>query len=68
MVKWWVPQLTAEAIKDSLLIHGHLGYSDEFPLEQRFRDVLGYQLADGTAQIQKIVIVRELIGREFLPY
>jgi cyclohexanecarboxyl-CoA dehydrogenase len=68
MVKWWVPQLTAKAIQDALLIHGHLGYSDEFPLEQRLRDVLGYQLADGTAQIQKIVIARELIGREFLPY
>ena len=68
MVKWWVPKLSAEAIKDSLLIHGHLGYSDEFPLEQRLRDVIGFQLADGTAQIQKIVVARELIGRESLPY
>lgn len=68
MCKWWVPRICADAIRDALLIHGHLGYSDEYPLEQRFRDVLAYQIADGTAQIQKIVISREIMGRESLPY
>jgi cyclohexanecarboxyl-CoA dehydrogenase len=68
MCKWWVPRICTDAIQDALLINGHLGYSDEYPLEQRFRDVLAYQLADGTAQIQKIIISREILGREFLPY
>ncbi|MBI1987701.1 MAG: acyl-CoA dehydrogenase family protein [Nitrospinae bacterium] len=68
MCKWWVPKISAEAIHDALLIHGHLGYSDEYPLEQRWRDVLAFQIADGTAQIQKIIISREILGREYLPY
>jgi cyclohexanecarboxyl-CoA dehydrogenase len=68
MVKWWAPRLSVEVIHDCLLIHGHLGYSDEFPLEQRLRDVIGFQIADGTAQIQKIVVAREIIGRDYLPY
>jgi hypothetical protein len=29
---------------------------------------MGLEIGDGTAQIQKIVIARELMGREVLPY
>ncbi|OGW12882.1 MAG: hypothetical protein A3G93_02700 [Nitrospinae bacterium RIFCSPLOWO2_12_FULL_45_22] len=68
MVKWWAPRLSVDIIHNCLLIHGHSGYSDEFPLEQRLRDVIGFQIADGTAQIQKIVVAREIIGRDYLPY
>jgi cyclohexanecarboxyl-CoA dehydrogenase len=30
--------------------------------------VLAVEIADGTAQIQKIIIARELYGRQFMPY
>ncbi len=36
--------------------------------EQRMRDVLAVEIADDTAQIQKIIIARELFGAEFVPY
>jgi hypothetical protein len=32
------------------------------------RDILAVEIADGTAQIQKIIIARELFGPEFVPY
>jgi len=32
------------------------------------RDELGLQIGDGTAQIQKMVIAREIVGRVALPY
>ena len=57
-----------KVIHDALLIHGHIGYSEEYPVEQRLRDAIGLELGDGAAQIQKLVIVREIMGREFLPY
>ena len=44
-------------------IHGHLGYSAELPLQQRLRDVMAYLTADGTAEIQKRVIARDLVHR-----
>ena len=66
--KWWGPLVASQAINDCLLIHGHYGYSTEYPHTQRLRDALAVQIADGTAQIQKIVIARELFGREFVPY
>ncbi len=68
MCKWFCPKVAVHAIHDCLLIHGHMGYSAELPLEQRLRDVIGLEIGDGTAQIMKLVIVRELMGRECLPY
>ncbi len=67
MVKWWAPKLSAEIIHECLLLHGHYGYTQELPLEQRLRDVIGWQIGDGTPQIQKLIISRQLLGREFAP-
>jgi len=68
MVKWWGPKLSVETIHQCLLLHGHYGYTDELPFEQRLRDVIGLELGDGTAQIMKVIVARELMGRETLPY
>jgi cyclohexanecarboxyl-CoA dehydrogenase len=66
MVKWWVPRLAFDAIQDCIVLHGHVGWSDELPLQQLLRDVSGMQIGDGTPQIQKLVIARQLYGRELL--
>jgi cyclohexanecarboxyl-CoA dehydrogenase len=68
MVKWWGPKLAVETIHQCLLHHGHYGYTDELPFEQRLRDVIGLEIGDGTAEVMKLVVARELIGRESLPY
>jgi cyclohexanecarboxyl-CoA dehydrogenase len=52
-----------EALRD----HWHYGYTQELPIEQRLRDVIGWQIGDGTPQIQKLVIARQLLGRDFAP-
>ncbi|MGH2583995.1 MAG: acyl-CoA dehydrogenase family protein [Dehalococcoidia bacterium] len=68
MAKWWAPKVAVDCIHDCLLLHGQYGYTQDLPHEQRLRDVIGLQIGDGTAQIQKIIIARELMGREYLPY
>ena len=68
MAKWWAPKLSVEAIHQCLLLHGHYGYTDELPFEQRLRDVMGLEIGDGSAEVMKIVVARELMGRESLPY
>ncbi|MDO8472499.1 MAG: acyl-CoA dehydrogenase family protein [Dehalococcoidia bacterium] len=68
MCKWLCPVVAFEAVHDAILIHGHAGYSEDLPLEQRLRDIMGFEFADGTAQIMKIIIAREMMGRESLPY
>lgn len=63
MTKWWPPLLAYEAIHACLLIHGHAGYADDLPFQQRLRDVLGLHIGDGTAHIMKNIIARERAGR-----
>ena len=63
MCKWFAPQVAVNAIHDMMLIHGHYGYSQELPLELRFRNAVGFELAYGSAEIMKVVLSRELIGR-----
>jgi len=68
MTKWLGPKVAAEAIHTCLLLHGHYGYSKDLPLEQRLRDVMANEIADGTGEIMKIIVLREAFGREFVPY
>jgi cyclohexanecarboxyl-CoA dehydrogenase len=64
--KGMVPEMCVGAIQDCLVLHGHYGYTQDFPLEQRLRDVMGQIIADGTPQIQKLIIARGLFGRDFV--
>jgi cyclohexanecarboxyl-CoA dehydrogenase len=63
MCKWYVPKLACEIIHQCLLTHGHYGYTKDLPFQQRYLDVMGLQIGDGTSQIQKLVIAREKVGR-----
>ncbi len=62
MCKWWLPKLAFEVVHQCLLLHGHGGYGEDYPFEQRLRDVLGLQIGDGTAQIMKMIIARQKLG------
>ena len=64
--KGFVPELCVGAIQDCMVLHGHYGWTQDLPVEQRLRDVAGQIIADGTPQIQKLIIARELFGREFV--
>ena len=66
MCKWWAPKLAYDVVHQCLLMHGHGGY-DRGAMEQRLRDVLGFQIGDGTAQIMKTIIARHRAGRHAVP-
>ncbi|QQX86396.1 cyclohexanecarboxyl-CoA dehydrogenase [Cupriavidus necator] len=66
MCKWWAPKLAYDVVHQCLLSFGHGGY-DRGVMEQRLRDVLGFQIGDGTAQIMKTIIARGCAGREAVP-
>ncbi len=68
MCKWWAPKLCTDLIQQCLLTHGHLGYSQDLPHQQRMRDVMGLQIGDGTAQVSKMVIARETVGKAAVQY
>lgn len=66
--KWWAPELAVQVIHQCLLLHGHLGFSLDLPHQQRLRDVIGLEIGDGTAQIMKTLVAREVIGKTARPY
>jgi cyclohexanecarboxyl-CoA dehydrogenase len=68
MCKWYVPKVACEIIHQCLLTHGHYGYTTDLPFHQRYLDVMGLQIGDGTAHIQKLVIAREKVGRVAVQY
>jgi len=63
----WVLKTAYDVITQCLLLPGQYGYRTELPIEQRLRDVLGLQIGDGTAQIMKLIIARQGLGRELAP-
>jgi cyclohexanecarboxyl-CoA dehydrogenase len=64
MAKSISPQIGIEACNNAMVTFGHVGYSSEYVIEQRLRDAYGFEFADGTADIQKVVMVRDFIGKE----
>lgn len=66
MCKWWGPKLAYDVVHQCLLTFGHAGY-DRGVMEQRLRDVMGFQIGDGTAQIMKTIIARDKAGRKAVP-
>jgi cyclohexanecarboxyl-CoA dehydrogenase len=62
MAKWYSVEVSIQAVKDCMVILGHPAYSTEHPISQRLRDVVGFQMGDGTPQMQKLIISRMLLG------
>jgi cyclohexanecarboxyl-CoA dehydrogenase len=68
MAKWLGPKQAVEAIHSCLLFHGWTGYGNDLPFAQRLRDMVGFEIGDGTAEIMKAIIARDAYGREFAAY
>lgn len=64
IAKMFATEAGIKAASDAVLLFGGRGYSNEFPVERYFRDIKGLQIYEGTAHIQRIVIARDLIGKE----
>ena len=48
---------------EAIRLHGAYGYSREFPLERYYRDAPMLAIGEGTNEVQRIVIARQLIER-----
>jgi butyryl-CoA dehydrogenase len=56
-------QLANRAAGEAVQIHGGAGYTTEFPVARYFRDARITEIYEGTTEVQRIVIARELMGR-----
>ena len=68
MVKWLAPHAAVQAIHGCMILNGWMGYDNSMPYAQRLRDVIGLEIGDGTPEIMKGVVAREIFGREYISY
>jgi alkylation response protein AidB-like acyl-CoA dehydrogenase len=64
IAKLFATEAAMRAASEAVLLHGNRGYSNEHPVERHYRDIKGLQIYEGTSHIQRIIIARELLGRE----
>jgi len=69
MAKLRAPIHAFEVMNEVADWFGAIGYTKEYPIEMGIRGVRSYSIgAEGTMNIMRIIIARELLGKEFLPY
>jgi alkylation response protein AidB-like acyl-CoA dehydrogenase len=61
MAKLFATEMAQEVVLDAMRIHGGVAYSKELPLERYYRDAPLMIIAEGTSDIQKLVIARSLV-------
>jgi alkylation response protein AidB-like acyl-CoA dehydrogenase len=62
MAKVFATESANQAALEAVQIHGGYGYTDEFPVERHLRDVRVSTIYEGTSEIQRFVIARQLLG------
>jgi len=61
--KLWAAQAGMRACDRAIQIHGGYGYTREFPVERALRDCKLCEIGEGTNEVQRMVIAREMLGR-----
>ena len=60
MAKLFASEMAERVASDAIQIHGGYGYVADFPVERIYRDVRVCQIYEGTSDIQRLVIAREI--------
>jgi len=63
MAKLYASEIAVKAADDCVQIHGGYGFVKDYPAEKFFRDVKLTTIGEGTSEIQRLVIARQLFAR-----
>jgi hypothetical protein len=63
MAKLYASEMVQRVTSDAVQIHGGYGYMRDYPVERYYRDARVMALYEGTSEIQRHVIAREILGR-----
>ena len=62
MAKMYASEVCVKVANEALQIHGGYGYTKDFPVEKFYRDAKLCTIGEGTTEIQKIVISRNILS------
>jgi short-chain 2-methylacyl-CoA dehydrogenase len=60
MAKLYASEIAVDVARDAVQVHGGYGYIEEFPVCRHFRDSKILEIGEGTSEIMRLVIAREL--------
>ncbi|MEQ2238920.1 hypothetical protein ILYODFUR_038351, partial [Ilyodon furcidens] len=63
IAKAFAGDIANQVATDAVQIFGGNGFNSEYPVEKLMRDAKIYQIYEGTAQIQRLIIAREHLGK-----
>ena len=63
MAKLFATEAALENATEAMRVHGGYGYSTEFPVERLYRDAPLLVIGEGTNELQRLIIARQLIER-----
>jgi hypothetical protein len=63
MAKLYASEMAVRVAEDGVQIHGGYGFVKDYPAEKYFRDVKLTTIGEGTSEIQRLVIARQLLSR-----
>ena len=63
MAKLYASEIAVRAAEDCVKIHGGYGFVKDYPAEKYFRDVKLLTIGEGTSEIQRLVIARQLLAQ-----
>ncbi|MGH2685527.1 MAG: acyl-CoA dehydrogenase family protein, partial [Actinomycetota bacterium] len=63
MAKFFCSEACHEIVTEALRVHGGYGYSAEYTIERLYRDAPFLLIGEGTSEIQKTIIARQLLDR-----
>ena len=67
MAKLYASEVSAVRVaNEAVQIHGGDGYVKEYPVEKFYRDSKISTIGEGTSEIQRLVIARQLLGGSFI--
>ena len=64
--KLLAPIMAFKAINEAMQWFGAFGYTTECPLDMALKGVRSYQWAEGASEVLKMIVARELLGKEFV--
>ncbi len=62
MAKLYATEIAVEVSLDAIQIHGGYGYTKDYPVERYLRDAKLGTIGEGTSEVQRLVIARELLA------
>ena len=65
MAKMFATEMAEKVCRDAIQVHGGYGYSSEYPVERLYRDARLMTIGEGTSEIQRLVIARQVLKMEF---